>query len=296
MSPLLEARQLSKRYQEGSITVAAVDSVSFAVDQGQIALIIGPSGSGKSTLLSMLGCILRPTSGAVLLAGHEVSGLSDRDLPIIRGKYFGFVFQAFHLFPFLTAQENVETALRLRKIPSSARRARSIDFLTRCGLDQRMSFYPASLSGGEKQRVAIARTILKAPPILVLDEATSALDSFTESEIQTALDLVAKGRTTLMIAHRLSTIVHADEILVLDKGEIVERGAHASLLAQNGVYAALWKRQNEVRQAEETLRRAAVEEGGRLSIVIETEGSPEAEDEPEGDVEPTKDPAMPEIL
>lgn len=176
MSPLLEARQLSKRYQEGSITVAAVNSVSFAVDQGQIALIIGPSGSGKSTLLSMLGCILRPTSGAVLLAGHEVSGLSDRDLPIIRGKYFGFVFQAFHLFPFLTAQENVETALRLRKIPSSARRARSIDFLTRCGLDERMSFYPASLSGGEKQRVAIARALVGDPYILIADEPTASLD------------------------------------------------------------------------------------------------------------------------
>ena len=129
------------------------------------------------------------------------------------------------------------------------------------------------LSGGEKQRVAIARTILKAPPILVLDEATSALDSFTEGEIQDALEQVAKGRTTLVIAHRLSTIVHADEILVLDHGKIVERGGHASLLSQNGIYAALWKRQNEVRQAEETLRRAASEEGGRLSIKIETGGS-----------------------
>ena len=113
------------------------------------------------------------------------------------------------------------------------------------------------LSGGEKQRVAIARTILKAPPILVLDEATSALDTFTEQEIQDALDRVAKGRTTLVIAHRLSTVVNADEILVLDQGEIVERGAHAVLLARDGVYAAMWNRQNEVRRAEEILRRAA---------------------------------------
>ena len=151
------------------------------------------------------------------------------------------------------------------------------------------------LSGGEKQRVAIARTILKAPPILVLDEATSALDSFTEGEIQDALDLVAKGRTTLVIAHRLSTIVNADEIIVLDKGRIVERGAHAALLARNGIYAALWKRQHEVRQAEETLRRAAIEEGGRLSITIETEESPEEGGKPEEEGSLDEDQIMPSL-
>ena len=118
------------------------------------------------------------------------------------------------------------------------------------------------LSGGEKQRVAIARTILKGPPILVLDEATSALDSFTEREIQAALERVSKGRTTLIIAHRLSTVVHADEILVLDKGVIVERGTHEALLARGGLYAGLWSRQREVDAAEETLRRAAAGRSG----------------------------------
>ena len=112
------------------------------------------------------------------------------------------------------------------------------------------------LSGGEKQRVAIARTILKAPPILVLDEATSALDSFTEAEIQSALDRVSRGRTTLVIAHRLSTVVNADAILVLDHGRIVERGSHAELLEAGGVYAALWDRQREADAALEVLQRA----------------------------------------
>ena len=116
------------------------------------------------------------------------------------------------------------------------------------------------LSGGEKQRVAIARTMLKAPPILVLDEATSALDSFTEREIQSALERVSRGRTTIVIAHRLSTVVNADEILVLDKGVIAERGSHDELLARGGIYAALWSRQRQVDAAQELLRQAGRED------------------------------------
>jgi ATP-binding cassette subfamily B protein len=117
------------------------------------------------------------------------------------------------------------------------------------------------LSGGEKQRVSIARTILKGPPILVLDEATSALDTFTEKEIQDALDRVSRGRTTLVIAHRLSTVIGADEIIVLDKGVVVERGSHDQLIAAGGVYAAMWNRQREADEARETLKRAAEAEG-----------------------------------
>ncbi len=124
------------------------------------------------------------------------------------------------------------------------------------------------LSGGEKQRVAIARTLLKAPPILVLDEATSALDTFTEREIQDALDKVSRGRTTLVIAHRLSTVVNADEIIVLDKGLIAERGTHRELLEQGGIYAALWNRQREVAEAEETLKRAAAAEEPSVRVTL----------------------------
>src|SRR5690606_9351794 len=122
------------------------------------------------------------------------------------------------------------------------------------------------LSGGEKQRVAIARTILKAPPILILDEATSALDTTTEQEIQSALDLVSKHRTTLAIAHRLSTVINADEIIVLREGRIAERGTHAALIEANGLYASMWNRQREANQAEEHLRQ--VRENDDLGIIM----------------------------
>ncbi len=148
------------------------------------------------------------------------------------------------------------------EVKEAARLAQIDDFIKQLPLGYKTSVGERGLklSGGEKQRVAIARTILKAPPILMLDEATSALDSFTEKEIQGALDQIAKNRTTLVIAHRLSTVINADMILVMDKGQIVERGTHTKLLNAGGLYAGLWKRQ---RQAEEAKRKLAeaVEDG-----------------------------------
>jgi ATP-binding cassette subfamily B protein len=144
--------------------------------------------------------------------------------------------------------EEVEHAASLAQIDSLIRMAPK-------GYDTEVGERGLKLSGGEKQRVAIARTILKAPPILVLDEATSALDSHTEKEIQDALERVSKGRTTLVIAHRLSTIVGADEIIVLEQGTIVERGTHGELLARRGLYESMWNRQREAEEARERLAR-----------------------------------------
>ena len=224
MKPLLEARALTKHYEQGTVSVAAVDSVSFSLRAGETALIIGPSGSGKSTLLSMLGCILRPTSGAIFLAGREVSGLSDRELPRIRRRCFGFVFQSFHLFPFLTARENVETALRLRKVPAASRRRRSIDLLGDCGLEQRMEFCPASLSGGEKQRVAIARALAGDPFILLADEPTASLDSANGDMIFKMLRGFAqqKGKAVLMASHDPKARDFADSVYNLVDGRIAQ--------------------------------------------------------------------------
>jgi len=267
-----------------------LDDVNFEVPAGKTVAIVGPSGAGKSTLSRLVFRFYEPSSGRITIDGQDIAYATQTSLRAVIG-----------MVPQDTVLFNESIAYNIRygrfdatdeEVREAARLARIDHFIEQIpgGYDAQVGERGLKLSGGEKQRVAIARTILKGPPILVLDEATSALDTFTEREIQDALDIVAKGRTTLVIAHRLSTIVNADEIIVLDKGRIVERGGHQALLAQNGVYAAMWQRQYEVRQAEETLRRAAIEEGGRLSIRIDTQaptgegneldqGNPPAKDE-----------------
>ena len=206
--------------------------------------------------------IVTVSSGAITIDGQNIADVTQKSLRAA----IGMVPQDTVLF-----NDTIDYNIRYGRaeatdaeVKEAARLAQIAPFIDSVpsGYQAQVGERGLKLSGGEKQRVAIARTILKAPPILLLDEATSALDSFTEGEIQDALDRVAKGRTTLVIAHRLSTVVNADEILVLDHGQIVERGAHSALLARNGVYAAMWNRQNEVRRAEEVLRRAAEEEQG----------------------------------
>jgi len=254
---LLRAENLTKQVSspEGELTI--LDSVTIGVPRGHTAAIVGPSGAGKSTLLALLAGLDEPTSGKVWLNGAELTALDEDGRASLRNREVGFVFQSFHLLPSLTALENVLLPLELGATPNASARARKA--LVDVGLEQRLRHYPKQLSGGEKQRVAIARTILKAPPILLLDEATSALDSHTEKEIQDALELVSANRTTLVIAHRLSTIIRADEIIVLDKGRIAERGTHQVLLAKGGLYASMWNRQREADAAREKLAAIADE-------------------------------------
>jgi len=249
-----------------------LQAVSFDVPAGKTVAVVGPSGAGKSTLSRLLFRFYEPSFGEITIDGQDIAMVTQESLRAAIG-----------MVPQDTVLFNDTIAYNIRygrfeasnaEVQDAARLAQVDHFIAQVpgGYEAQVGERGLKLSGGEKQRIAIARTILKAPPILVLDEATSALDSFTEGEIQDALDRVAKGRTTLVIAHRLSTIVNADEILVMENGQIVERGTHRSLLLQNGLYAGLWKRQNEVREAEETLRRAASEEGAKLSIRREPEG------------------------
>ncbi len=243
--------------------------VSFEVPAGHTVAVVGPSGAGKSTISRLLYRFYEPQSGRITIDGQSLSDVTQESL---RG--------AIGMVPQDTVLFNDTIAYNIRygrweaseeEVFAAAKLAQIDDFIRSLpqGYASQVGERGLKLSGGEKQRVAIARTILKGPPILLLDEVTSALDSFTEREIQSALDRVVKGRTTLVIAHRLSTIVNADEILVLDAGEIVERGKHDDLLARGGVYAAMWNRQREVDAAEETLRRAEAEEGRSVRIAKE---------------------------
>jgi ATP-binding cassette subfamily B protein len=230
--------------------------VSFEVPAGKTVAIVGPSGAGKSTISRLLFRFYEPTRGRILIDGQDISDVTQKTLRAA----IGMVPQDTVLFND-TIGYNIQygrweaTDEEMREAARLAQIDRFIGLLPE-GYETSVGERGLKLSGGEKQRVAIARTILKGPPILVLDEATSALDSFTEKEIQDALDRVSRGRTTLVIAHRLSTVIGADEIIVLDHGVIVERGTHNALLAKGGVYAALWNRQREAEQAREALKRA----------------------------------------
>jgi ATP-binding cassette subfamily B protein len=234
--------------------------VSFEVPAGHTVAIVGPSGAGKSTISRLLFRFYEPASGRILIDGQDIADVQQASLR----KVIGMVPQDTVLFND-TIGYNIQYG-RWDASPEEMREAARLAQIDRFiallpeGYDTPVGERGLKLSGGEKQRVAIARTILKAPPILVLDEATSALDTFTEKEIQDALDRVSRGRTTLVIAHRLSTVIGADEIIVLDQGRVVERGDHASLLAQGGVYAAMWSRQREADQAREALKRVEDEE------------------------------------
>nr|WP_319513103.1 ABC transporter ATP-binding protein/permease [uncultured Cohaesibacter sp.] len=230
--------------------------VSFEVPAGKTVAIVGPSGAGKSTISRLLFRFYDVSGGAITVDGQDIRDVQQLSLR----QNIGMVPQDTVLFND-TLLYNIgygRPSASREEIEDAARMAQISDFVKSLphGFDTEVGERGLKLSGGEKQRVAIARTILKAPPILVLDEATSALDSHTEQEIQAALDQVSQNRTTLVIAHRLSTVIGADEIIVLEAGKIKERGRHADLLAQGGLYASMWDRQREASEAEERLRKA----------------------------------------
>jgi ATP-binding cassette subfamily B protein len=241
-----------------------LDGLSFEVPAGKMVAIVGPSGAGKSTVSRILLRFYDVAGGRVTIDGQDIRDVTQVSLRAA----LGVVPQDTVLFndtilynirygrPDATDEE-VHEAARLAQIDGFIR-------MLPDGYRTMVGERGLKLSGGEKQRVAIARTILKGPPILLLDEATSALDSHTEKEIQDALDRIARTRTTVVIAHRLSTIVGADNILVLDAGRLVEQGTHAGLLAKGGLYASLWNRQRQAEKAREVLAEALAEEGQRI--------------------------------
>ena len=239
--------------------------IDFSVPAGKTVAIVGPSGAGKSTISRLLFRFYDVQKGSITIDGQDIRSVTQKSLR-----------NAIGMVPQDTVLFNDTIAYNIRygrpdasdeEVKKAAEMAQIGDFIAQLpdGYQSMVGERGLKLSGGEKQRVAIARTILKAPPILILDEATSALDTATELEIQYALDVVSRGRTTLVVAHRLSTIIGADEILVLKGGRIIERGKHDELLAKGGLYASMWHKQLEASKAEEQLRK--IREEDELGIV-----------------------------
>ncbi|MFN3171551.1 MAG: ABCB family ABC transporter ATP-binding protein/permease [Hyphomicrobiales bacterium] len=227
--------------------------ISFEVPAGKQVALVGPSGAGKSTISRLLYRFYDVSAGSITIDGQNLKDVTQASLR----QQIGMVPQDTVLFNDTIAY-NIRygrMAASEEEVREAARMAQIADFIEQLpeGFDTQVGERGLKLSGGEKQRVAIARTLLKAPPILILDEATSALDTQTEKEIQAALDVVSKDRTTLVIAHRLSTVIDADEIIVLKAGEIAERGKHDELLAMDGLYTTMWNRQREASEAERKL-------------------------------------------
>ncbi|MDW5318058.1 ABC transporter ATP-binding protein/permease [Rhizobium sp. PL01] len=247
--------------------------ISFEVPAGKTVAVVGPSGAGKSTLSRLLYRFYDVQEGAITIDGQDVRDVKQKSLRAV----IGMVPQDTVLFNDTIAY-NIRygrTSASQAEVEAAADIAQIGGFIKSLpeGYGAMVGERGLKLSGGEKQRVAIARTVLKSPPILILDEATSALDTRTEQEIQTALDIVSQNRTTLVIAHRLSTVIHADEIIVLKDGGIAERGTHGELIDRDGLYASMWNRQREATQAEETLKK--VRESDDLGVVVR--GLPAAE-------------------
>ncbi|HSP06812.1 MAG TPA: ABC transporter ATP-binding protein [Acidobacteriota bacterium] len=214
MKPLVNASRLKKIYgdPESPTRTVALQEASLQIYPGEVVSIMGPSGSGKTTLVSILGCILKPTSGELLLDGLAVTAMKESELPEIRRKYVGFVFQSYNLFGSLTVRENVEIALRLKRPGGAGIRREAEELLDQVGLSHRKNFLPSDLSGGEKQRVAIARALGGDPPLILADEPTANLDSRVGGEILKLFESLAKeqNKCVVIVTHdpRISKIEH----------------------------------------------------------------------------------------
>lgn len=218
----IEALDLRKTYASGALSVHAVKGVTVSVDAGQLILLMGPSGSGKTTLLSMLGCILKPSSGTLRLMGRDVDW-DESTLPLVRRKWIGFVFQHFNLLESLVAWENVEVTLQLKGVPNS--KARAVEVLEQVGLGERVNFLPRNMSGGEKQRVAVARALAPDPAVIIADEPTGNLDSATGLKVMELMKLLAhdRGKSVIIATHDPRWVPMADRIWEMVDGELHEK-------------------------------------------------------------------------
>jgi putative ABC transport system ATP-binding protein len=227
----ISVRGLVKKYGEGASGTLALRGIDLDVHAGELLMLMGPSGSGKTTLLSIMGCILTASSGSVQVAGREVVGMREKDLPAIRLQHIGFVFQGFNLFPTLTAGENVELMLDLKGEPAGKAKKRAQELLDQVGLANKYGSVPADLSGGQKQRVAIARALAGDPEIILADEPTAALDSHTGRNVMEMMSELAhkRGRAVVIVTHDSRVLNFADRIVKIEDGAIASEPENAVL-------------------------------------------------------------------
>jgi putative ABC transport system ATP-binding protein len=220
--PLAQLRRVSKTYGTGEHAVDALVDADLSIFPGEVVLIEGPSGSGKTTLISILGLLMKPTRGEIVVGDREVTQLGERDLPALRASTFGFVFQGFNLFPALSAAENVALAIRMKDARAKDPMGQAHALLDRVGLASRAHHVPADLSGGQKQRVAIARALGGNPPIIVGDEPTAALDTKTALGVMELLRQLAtdQGRAVVVVTHDPRLERFADRIVRVEDGRI----------------------------------------------------------------------------
>ncbi len=229
--PVLEGKGVMMTLGQGAASVQALKGVDLALHAGEMTLLMGPSGSGKTTLLSILGCVLTPTAGAITVAGRTTRRLGGEALAAMRRAHIGFVFQSYHLFPTLSAQENVELVLDVRGERNGNVRKRARAALAAVGIEHKASVLPARLSGGEQQRVAIARALVGNPSIILADEPTAALDSENGHAVMEVLADVARERAVMVVTHDPRTLPFAGRIVRIEDGKITgeERPGRASV-------------------------------------------------------------------
>ena len=244
---ILEVNGLKKVYSTrlGGNKVEALKNVNFSVSEGEYVAIMGESGSGKTTLLNILAALDRPTSGSVMIDGRDLSKIKDSAVCAFRRDNLGFVFQDFNLLDTFTVEDNIYLPLVLAGKSYDEMHSRLEPIAKRLGITELLKKYPYEISGGQKQRLCIARALLKNPKVLILDDSTSAVDTHTDALIQKGLSQYMPDTTKIIIAQRISSVQNADKILVFDNGRIVAQGTHDELLKSCDIYREVYESQQK---------------------------------------------------